>query len=189
MSKKTFGPQPWLYPMPAVLLGVKVEGKANFMTVAWSGITAHTPPALMVGIYKERYTLKGIKPQGVFSVNVPSVEQVELVDYCGIYSGTKRDKSKLFKIFYGVLKEAPLIEECPISLECQVKHLLELGSHIAVLGEIKETHVSESCLIDGKIDTRKINPLIFSVPDRQYWQIGKAVARAFQVGKEKTEKE
>ena len=185
MNKKTFGPQPLLYPMPAVLIGVKVEGKANFMTAAWCGITAYKPPSLMVGINKERYTLKGIKPQGVFSVNVPSADQVKMVDYCGIYSGAKKDKSKLFKLFYGALKKAPLIEACPVNLECQVRHLLDMESHIVVLGEITETYVSDSCLTNGKVDSKKIDPLVFSFPDGRYWRMGEAIARAFQAGKEK----
>ena len=185
MNKKTFGPQPLLYPMPAVLVGVNVAGKANFMTVAWCGITAYKPPSLMVGINKERYTLKGIAPKGVFSVNVPSTDQVKLVDYCGIYSGAKKDKSKVFTVFYGALKEAPLIEQCPVNLECRVKHLLDMESHIVVLGEITETYVSETCLTDGKADTKKIDPLAFSFPDGQYWRMGEAVGRAFQIGKAK----
>jgi flavin reductase (DIM6/NTAB) family NADH-FMN oxidoreductase RutF len=185
MSKKTCGPQPLLYPMPAVLVGVTIEGKANFMTVAWCGITAYKPPSLMIGINKERYTLRGIKPNGAFSVNVASVEQVKMVDYCGIYSGAKKDKSRVFKIFHGMLKEAPLIEECPVNLECHVKHIVDMESHIVVLGEIMETHVSESCLTNGKADTKKIDPLIFSYPDGQYWRMGEAIGRAFQLGKEK----
>lgn len=185
MSKKTFGPQTWLYPMPAVLVGVVVEGKPNFMTAAWCGIVAYKPPSLTVGIHKERYTLKGMQLLGSFSVNIPSVSQVKLVDYCGIYSGEKKNKAQLFNIFYGALGKAPLIEECPVNLECQIKHYLDLGSHIMFVGEIIETHVSENCLTDGKADPKKIDPLIFTLPDRQYWRFGDAIAKAFQVGKEK----
>jgi flavin reductase (DIM6/NTAB) family NADH-FMN oxidoreductase RutF len=171
--------------MPAVLVGSNVNGKTNFMTVAWCGITAYKPPSLMIGVNKERYTLKGIKPNGVFSVNIPSADQVKMVDYCGIYSGAKKDKSTVFKIFYGILKEAPLIEECPVNLECQVKHIIDMESHTDILGEIVETYVSESCLTNGKADSKKIDPLIFSFPDGQYWRIGETIGRAFQVGKEK----
>ena len=185
MGKKTLGPQPLLYPMPAVLVGANVNGKANFMTVAWCGITAYKPPSLMVGINKERYTLQGIKPQGGFSVNIPSGDQAKMVDYCGIYSGAKKDKSEVFKIFYGTAKDAPLIAECPVNLECRVKHIVDMESHIIILGEIVETYVSESCLTNGKADTKKIDPLIFSFPDGQYWRIGEAIGRAFQLGKEK----
>jgi flavin reductase (DIM6/NTAB) family NADH-FMN oxidoreductase RutF len=60
-----------------------------------------------------------------------------------------------------------------------------MESHIVVLGKIMETHVSESCLAEGKADTKKIDPLIFSFPDGQYWRMGEPIGRAFQLGKEK----
>ena len=60
MDKKTIGPSTLLFPMPAVLVGAEVDGKANFMTVAWCGIAAQTPPAIAVAIRKQRHTLKGI---------------------------------------------------------------------------------------------------------------------------------
>jgi flavin reductase (DIM6/NTAB) family NADH-FMN oxidoreductase RutF len=60
MKKVTLGPQTLLYPMPAVLVGAKVGGKANFMTAAWCGIAASEPPAIAVGLRKGRHTLKGV---------------------------------------------------------------------------------------------------------------------------------
>lgn len=183
MAKKTFGPQTWLYPMPAVLVGVTIGGKPNFMTAAWCGIVASMPPTLVVGVQRSRYTYPGMSQE--FSINVPSAGMVKEVDYCGITSGKNVDKSTLFTVFYGALKSAPLIEECPVNLECTVRQALDVGSHMMYIGEIVETHVSESCLTDGTVDVRKVNPLIFTVPDRQYWSMGDIIARAFEVGKQK----
>lgn len=184
MNKKRLGPQTLLYPMPAVLVGTNVDDKPNFMTAAWCGIAAFKPPALTVGIQRVRYTLKGIQEHGTFSVNVPSADLVKKVDYCGIYSGKDKDKSQIFKTFYGVLETAPLIEECPVNLECKVKHTLDLGSHILYIGEIVETHISEHCLTDGKADPKKIDPLIYTTAVQQYQRLGEFVAKAFEVGKE-----
>jgi len=72
MVKERLGPQPLLYPMPAVLVGTIVNDTPNFMTAAWGGIAAFKPPALTVGIQPVRHTLKGIQEHGTFSVNVPS---------------------------------------------------------------------------------------------------------------------
>jgi flavin reductase (DIM6/NTAB) family NADH-FMN oxidoreductase RutF len=60
-NKKQFGPQPWIFPNPAVLVGTEVDGKPNFAPYAWCGITGGEPPTLAVGIRHERYTLKGIR--------------------------------------------------------------------------------------------------------------------------------
>ena len=170
--------------MPAVLVGAQVKEKPNFMTAAWCGIVASTPPAISAAVRPVRYTLAGIRANNTFSINVPSADLVEKVDFCGIYSGHKVDKSQIFQIDYGKLKTAPLIQECPINLECQVIHALELGSHILFIGEIVETYVNEDCLTDDKVDPAKIDPLIYSTVARQYQRLGAVVGRAWEVGKQ-----
>jgi flavin reductase (DIM6/NTAB) family NADH-FMN oxidoreductase RutF len=184
MSKTKLGPQTLLYPMPAVLVGSLVDGKPNFMTAAWCGIACMKPPAISVAINHTRHTLKGIQDKGTFSINVPSTELVKKVDFCGIYSGKRKDKAGVFDVFYGDLQAAPLIRECPVNLECKMIHSLDLGSHSLVVGEIVETHVDEDCLTDGKPDPEKIDPLIFLPSVQQYGRLGELIAKAFQVGKE-----
>ena len=108
-------------------------------------------------------------------------------DYCGITSGTKADKAKdcNFEVFYGKLETAPLIEQCPVNLECKVAHMLELGSHMLIIGKIEETHVSDSCLTGGRADVNKIKPLIFTMsPVSQYQALGEVIGKAFSIGKE-----
>lgn len=184
MGKTKLGPQTLLFPMPAVLVGARVAEKPNFMTAAWCAIAALKPPAVAVAVRKERYTLKGIEEQRTFSINVPSAELAKTVDYCGIYSGKTRDKSKLFKVFYGNLKTAPLIEECPVNLECKMIHSLDLGSHKLFVGEIVETYLSEDCTSNGKADPVKIDPLIYSPAVQNYHRLGEVVGRAFHMGKD-----
>lgn len=185
MSKITMGPQTMLYPMPTVLVGANVDDKPNFMAVAWCGIVNSDPPMISVATRHERHTLKGIRQNMTFSVNVPSCDQVKEVDYCGIISGTKADKVDAcqFDVFYGKLNNAPLIEQCPINLECSVAHTQNLGSHFLVIGKIEESHVTENCLTDGKPDIAKLKPFIFT-PQHQYHAFGDALAKAFSCGKE-----
>ncbi len=183
MEKIKSGPQTSLYPMPAVLVGAKVDEKPNFMTAAWCGIAAYKPPAISVALRKERYTLKGIRENGTFSINVSSSDMVKRTDFCGIYSGKNKDKSLIFKTFYGELKTAPLIHECPVNLECKAIHYLDLGSHILVVGEIIETYITEGCLTDGKADPGKIDPLIYITGTMKYHRLGESIAPAFNVGK------
>jgi flavin reductase (DIM6/NTAB) family NADH-FMN oxidoreductase RutF len=183
--KKAIGPQTLLYPMPAVLVGALVDGKPNFMTAAWCGIVASTPPSISAAVRPERYTFKGISDHGTFSINIPSVSSVEKVDYCGIYSGHKVDKSQIFSVAYGQLNTAPLIQECPVNLECRVIHSLDLGSHVLFIGEIIETHIDSDCLTDEKADPAKIDPLIYTTDVRQYRRLGEIVGKAWSVGKKK----
>lgn len=172
-----------LYPMPAVVVGSVVEGRVNFMTVAWCGIASHEPPAISVAIQKARHTLKGILERRAFSVNIPSSSLVEQVDFCGLYSGKSTDKSQVFKTFYGCVKDAPLIEECPINMGCVYMAHLELGSHLLVVGEIKEVLAEEGCLEAGKIDPYKVDPLVYATEIRKYLRLGPPLADAFKVGR------
>ncbi|MEN6473646.1 MAG: flavin reductase family protein [Syntrophaceae bacterium] len=186
MDKQRIGPSTFLFPMPAVLVGTEVEGKTNFMTVAWCGIACHEPPAVAVAIRGQRYTMEGIGIHGAFSVNVPRADMAKLVDYCGIHSGRKHDKSGLFQTSPGRLDGVPIIDACPLNLECRVIHRLDLGSHTLVVGEIIETYVSPECLTDGKIDPAKVDPLIYTPGIQVYQRLGEVVGKAFHDGRDIT---
>ncbi|MFC1965370.1 flavin reductase family protein [Chloroflexota bacterium] len=192
MSKTLMGPTTLIYPAPILLVGANVDDKPNFMTVAWGGIVNSTPPMVSVAIQPRRYTYKGIRQNLTFSINIPSVDLVKETDYCGLVSGSEANKAEVckFNVFYGKLNNAPLIEQCPVNLECSVVHILELGSHSLVVGRVEETHVSESCLTDGKPDVNKIKPLIWVVaPARHYQAFGEFTAKAFSIGKELIDKQ
>lgn len=187
MAKVKIDNKTTVYPMPAFLIGANVDDKPNFMTAAWSGIGGGTPPIITVGIRPSRYTLKGIKQNMTFSVNVPSVALVKETDYCGIESGSKVDKVAVckFKVFYGKLDAAPMIEQCPVNLECRALHMLDMGSHVLVVGRIEETYVSEDCLTNGEPDVDKIKPIIYVPrPGSRYRAFGEDVAGAHSVGRE-----
>ena len=183
--KKAIGPQTLLYPMSAVLVGAQVQAKPNFMTAAWCGIAAATPPAISVAIRPARFTFEGISVNNTFSINIPSAGMAEKVDYCGIYSGHKIDKSQIFEVQYGKLNTAPLIQECPVNLECNVIHSVDLGSHVLFIGEIMETYIDTDCMTDEKADPAKIDPLIFVTAARQYQRLGDVVGKAWDIGKKK----
>jgi len=141
---------------------------------------------IAVPIRHHQHTLKGILQNLTFSVNTPSIDLVRETDYCGITSGAKVDKVKAckFNVFYGTLQTAPLIEQCPVNLECKVVHMLNLGSHSFIIGQVKGTYVSDSCLTNGKPDVKKIKPIIFNLELSEYSAIGEVIAKAFSIGKE-----
>ena len=154
-----------LYPKPALLIGANIEGKPNFMTAAWAGIVNQKPPMLSVAIRRERYTYLGLEENKTFSVNIPSEDLVAETDYCGLVSGAKNDKSTVcgFTVFYGELKTAPLIEKCPVNLECSLVQKVNFKTHVLCIGQIEEVHVNDECLTNGKPDVEKVRPLVFSV--------------------------
>ena len=100
-----------------------------------------------------------------------------------VYSGHREDKSGLFQVDYGVLQTAPLIRECPVNLECKILHVLDLGSHRLIVGEIVESHVRSDCMVDGQPDAAKIDPIVYLTGNQQYCHLGEMVGRAFSIGK------
>ncbi len=187
MAKLKIGPKPFVYPMPNFLVGAMVNGKPNIMTVAWGGMVCLEPPAACVSIGHARYTNSGIKQNKTFSINVPSTDLVKETDYCGIASGEHTNKIKdcKFKIFYGKLKSAPMIEQCPVNLECSMIHMLDLGSHELIIGKIEEIYADEECLTEGRPDAFKIKPFTMCAGYQfTYNKLGDVIAKAFNVGKE-----
>ncbi len=182
MDKVTVDPMPYMSVMPTVLVGANVKGKPNYMTAAWATVACMAPPMVCVALNKERYTVKGIEENRTFSLNVPSVRQVVEADHCGLVSGTKEDKSNVFRSYYGTLKTAPLAEECPVNIECRLFKSVDCGSHRLYIGEVVEIHADTSCLTDGKLDIAKINPIIYA--QATYFGVGRQVGNAFSAGKD-----
>jgi flavin reductase (DIM6/NTAB) family NADH-FMN oxidoreductase RutF len=176
---------------PIVIIGAKVNSKPTYNVVGNFGVLRNSPPPPMIYIStgKQHYTTQGIKENNTFSVNIPSAELVQVTDYCGTVSGHNVDKSAIFGSFYGNLRSAPMIMECPINFECKViRHLSDVFSDGDIFfAEIVESYIGEQYLSDStksrcKADIKKIDP-IFIGSDWKYWVLGNNIARAFSVGK------
>ncbi|MCZ7357621.1 MAG: flavin reductase family protein [Candidatus Methanoperedens sp.] len=182
MVKINIGANTFVYPNPVTLLGVNVGRKANFMALGWVSRVNANPPFLGVGVNKVHHTLKGMLETKTFSVNFPSADMVEAVDYCGLVSGKNVDKSNVFELFYGELKTAPMIKECPLCLECKLIDKVELPTNIFFIGEIVASYTEEKYLTDGKLDIKKMNPLLLTMPDNSFWTVGNYVGKAWNIG-------
>lgn len=184
MDKINLGSTIPAYPMPVSLVGALVDGKPNFLAVAWFTMVSYNPPRIAIALGKGHFTNPGIKENKTFSISLPSEEMVEITDFCGIVSGKKTDKSKIFDLFYGELKSAPLIKACPLSMECRLVDTVVSGVNEIFIGEIVGTYTEEKFMKEDKLDFSKMKPLILSQPDTAYWSLGKPVAKAWSVGKQ-----
>ncbi len=185
MTKNKIRIGPYLYPMPVVLVGAVVQKKPNFMPIAWASIVEHKPPMISISASQSHYTNQGISANKTFSVNFISEELVKIADYCGIKSGKEIDKSQLFKIFFGDLETAPMIEDAPVNLECKVIHIVDLKKgHEIFIGEIVNAYAEEKYLTNGIPDVKKVKPLVFSMNDNNYWKIGEFIGKAWSIGRD-----
>jgi flavin reductase (DIM6/NTAB) family NADH-FMN oxidoreductase RutF len=182
MEKEQIGSNVFI-PMPVVLVGTQVGGQANFMTVGWCARANADPPMIVCGIGNHHYTVKGIAETGTFSVNIPSTDLLERTDYCGLVSGEKTDKSTVFDLFYGSLETAPMIRECPVSLECRLERTVPLPTNTLFIGEIVGAYADGRVLKGGKPDFPAIDPLFLTMPDNRYWTLGEHVGDAWSAGR------
>ena len=173
-----------LYPMPTTLVGATVNGKANFLAVAHVGILNHgTPQYLSLGLSKSHYTNAGMREHKTFSICLPSEDLMVETDYCGIMTGKKTDKAALFDVFYGELKTAPMIRECPVNMELKLHDVLDYDTHDIFVGQLVQTYAKEEVLAEGKIDIAKVRPLIFDMSSIKYWSLGPSIGKCWNAGK------
>ena len=172
-----------IYPMPVVLAGAVVGGQANFLAVGWISRVNSRPPMIAMALNKTHYTNGGIREHKEFSVNVPGVDLLEKVDYCGLVSGREANKSKLFSVFYGSLRSAPLIRECPLCLACTLVEEVYLPSNDLFIGQIVEAYADENSLTAGHPDITRMQPFTLTMPDHNYWRVGEKVGKAWDAGR------
>ena len=171
------GPTTMLYPCPVVLVTCSDNvGKDDIVTLAWVGVANSTPPTIAAGIRLTRYSAGLIDKTREFVVNIPTVDILEKVDYCGVASGADVKKFEATGLTREPAKrvKAPMIQECPVNLECRLKRTLVLGSHRLYLGEVLETHVDQSILDSaGSIDYLKAKPFVYNM--REYWSLAEKI--------------
>ena len=163
IKKVTKGASTGLFPVPIVLVTSQLEGSApNIITIAWTGIMNSEPPVVYIGVRPEgRHSYRLIKESGEFVINVPSSEQVRVVDYCGVVTGRKLNKFNETGLTTTPASQvkAPLITECPVNIECRVRQEIPLGSHNVFIADVLAVHYNEDVLDEkGRPDFNKISP-------------------------------
>ena len=184
MKKISINENAYPYPMPMVVLGTLVEDRPNFMAVGWVARVNFQPPMIAAALGKGHYTNGGIHASGFFSVNIPGTDLLAKVDYCGIVSGRDDDKASLFTVVRGEKTGAPMIDECPLCMECKLIHVWELPTNEVFVGEIVGAYADADRCSAGKPDITKIKPFTLTMPDNRYWEVGGEAGRAWSIGKQ-----
>lgn len=179
--RKNFGAKPWLYPQPVMIIGTYDEnGKANAMNAAWGGIVGMNEIVVDLGSHK---TTDNILKTKAFTVSVADTEHMVACDYVGVVSANNEpDKMKKagFTTSKSEFVNAPIINELPLVLECELKQVID-GSKF--IGEIKNVSADESILgEDGEVDLDKFHPITYDTVHYGYYELGKRVGNAFKDG-------
>ena len=178
MGKQTWKPGNMVYPLPAVMVScADKEGHNNIITVAWTGTVCTNPAMAYISVRPERHSYKMIRESGEFVINLTTEKLAYATDWCGVRSGRDYDKFKEMKLTASEaesLDYAPIIEECPVNIECKVGDVKELGSHHMFLAEVKAVRVDESYMNEnGKFELNKTGLLAYS--HGEYFGLGKSI--------------
>ena len=166
MAKQTWKPGNMLYPLPAVMVSVTDgNGRDNIITIAWVGTICTNPPMVSISVRPERYSYQMLRETGEFVINLTTEKLAFATDYCGVRSGRDVDKFKET----GLTREnadfvqAPMIKEAPVSIECRVREVKELGSHHMFLADVLAVHADEAYMDENhKFDLKLARPLVYS---------------------------
>ena len=183
--KKDIGVIPAVYPMPVLMVAAyDKEEKVNVMNVAWGQICDEDKIILFIGEGKR--TWLNIKESGAFTVSIADRAHMDVADFFGIASGNKIS-DKFERTGYHAEKServhAPVIEEFPLAMECELLDILDTEYVSGIVGRIVNVRAEESVLDEkGKVDPARLDALIFDQFQSGYYVTGERVGRAWNAG-------
>ena len=187
MSKVTWKSGTFIYPLPAVMVSCGTKEESNIITVAWTGIINTDPAMCYISVRPTRHSYEMIKKTGEFVINLTTKDLAYATDWCGVKTGAKVDKFKEMKLTKEKANfvNCPMIKESPVSVECKVKEIRELGSHHMFVAEILGINADEKYINEnGAFDISKCDLIAYS--NGNYYSLGKKIGRfGFSVQKKK----
>ena len=192
MSKVTWKSGTFLYPLPAVMVSCGTMEKSNIITVAWTGIINTNPAMVYISVRPTRHSYNIIKETGEFVINLTTQKLAYATDWCGVKTGAKVDKFKELKLTKEKAKfvKCPMIQESPVSVECKVKEVKELGSHHMFIAEVLAINADEQYIDEkGAFDISKCDLIAYS--NGGYYSLGKKLGKfgfSVQKNNKKTKK-
>ena len=154
--KKSLGSFPGVYPMPVLMVAAYDEnGKVNVMNAAWGMICAMDKIALFID--EEHKTTQNLLKTKAFTVSIADRDAVN----------------------------APVIEEFPYVMECELAEVIDTDSMYAIVGKIVDTKAEESILDEkDRVEIEKLNALIFDQFKHGYYVTGEQAGKAWNAGKD-----
>ncbi len=180
-------PGTFLYPIPAVMVTCGDMEKSNIITVAWCGIACSNPAQIYISVRPERYSYNIIKENKEFVINLTTKELAYQTDWCGVKSGRDVDKFKEMKLTKEKANfvKCPMIKESPVSVECKVTEIKDLGTHHMFLADVLAINADEKYIDEkGAFDISKCDLITYA--NGGYYTLDKKMGKfGFSVQKKK----
>lgn len=178
MSKVTWKPGTFLYPLPVVMVSCGNMERSNIITVAWTGIMNTDPAMVYISVRPTRYSYNIIKESGEFVINLTTENLAYATDWCGVKTGAQVDKFKEMNLTKEPAKfvKCPMIKESPVSVECKVKGIKELGTHHMFVAEVLGINADEKYIDEkGAFDISKCDLIAYS--NGNYYSLDKKIGK------------
>jgi flavin reductase (DIM6/NTAB) family NADH-FMN oxidoreductase RutF len=177
MAKINWKPGTMIYPLPAVMVtcGSTLETQ-NIITIAWTGTICSDPPMCYISVRKNRHSHAILMREKEFVINLTTEELAHATDWCGVRSGEKYDKFKEMGLTAGkaTIVKAPIIEESPLSIECKVTEVKELGSHDMFIAEVVNVLADEKYM-DEKGAFKLQDTGLMAYSHGHYYKMGEGI--------------
>ena len=176
--KQSWKPGTMIYPLPAVLVSCgESEQEYNLFTVAWTGTVCTNPPMCYISVRPERHSYDIIKRTGEFVINLTTASLARATDWCGVRSGRDYDKFSEMGLTAepAAVVSAPVVGESPVSIECRVRQVIELGSHDMFLADVVNVLVDEEYINPetGKLELERAEIITYS--HGEYFRLGEMI--------------
>ena len=187
MGKVSWKSGTFIYPIPAVMVSCGDMEKSNIITVAWTGILNTNPATVYISVRPIRYSYNIIKETKEFAINLTTTKLARATDWCGVKTGAKFDKFKEMNLHKEKAKfiNCPLIKESPVSIECRVKEIKDLGSHHMFVAEVLSIDADDKYIDEnGAFDISKCDLIAYA--NGGYYSLGRKIGKfGYSVQKKK----
>ena len=185
IMKKDIGLVQAVYPMPVLMVAAyDANGKVNAMNVAWGQICDDDKIILFIGEGKK--TWLNIQESKAFTVALADQAHMKEADFFGIASGNKINDKFERTGLHAVKSDrvnAPIIEEFPVVMECELLEFLKTDYVSGIVGRIVNVKAEESVLDEkGKVEVEKTGTIMFDQFKHGYYLTGEKVGMAWNAG-------
>ena len=161
--KKALGAIPAIFPMPVLMVAAYDEnGKVNVMNAAWGMISDMKQITLFLS--EDHKTTANILATKAFTVALADKDHMDVADFFGIASGNTM-KDKFERTGYTAVKSAfvnaPVIEEFPVVMECELEQVIENETFYAIVGKI----INTTAKIDSRLNANVLSRLTTNAED------------------------
>ncbi|MBR5237807.1 MAG: flavin reductase family protein [Paludibacteraceae bacterium] len=179
-NKQQWKPGTLIYPLPAVLISCgETEEEYNMLTVAWVGTICTNPAMCYISVRPERHSYDIIKRTKSFVINLTNEDMARATDWCGVRSGKDYNKFQEMRLTPQMAQKvkAPIILESPLSIECEVIEIKELGSHHMFIANVVNVQADERYIDPTTDEFRLSDAKLIAYSHGHYYKLGEEIGK------------